>query len=85
MVPVWDFVIGIFARKALLNMGWILSIFSCQYLISQFIDKKNKKIYKMLNCILESIGIYCKKNFYVSMYFGYKKESIMKNIDFENF
>ena len=29
MLPVWDFVVGIFARKALLNMGWVLSTLSC--------------------------------------------------------
>ena len=32
MFPVWDFVVGIFARKALLNMGQVLSTFSCSYL-----------------------------------------------------
>ena len=29
MFPVWDFVIGIFARKALLNMGRLLSALIC--------------------------------------------------------
>ena len=29
MFPVWDFVVGIFARKALLNMSRVLSILSC--------------------------------------------------------
>ena len=32
MFPVWDFVVGIFARKALLNMRRVLSTFSCKYL-----------------------------------------------------
>ena len=32
MFPVWDFVVGIFAQKALLNMGLVLPILSCQYL-----------------------------------------------------
>ena len=32
MFPVWDFVVGIFARKALLNMGRVLSNLSCLYL-----------------------------------------------------
>ena len=26
MFPVWDFVVGIFVRKAMLNMGWVLSV-----------------------------------------------------------
>ena len=26
LFPVWDFVVGIFARKAMLSMGWVLSI-----------------------------------------------------------
>ena len=30
--PVWNFVVWISARKAMLYMGWVLSIFSCQYL-----------------------------------------------------
>ena len=30
--PVWDFMVGIFAQKAMLNIGWVLSILSCQYL-----------------------------------------------------
>ena len=29
MFPIWDFVVGIFARKALLKMGQVLSIHSC--------------------------------------------------------
>ena len=29
MFPIWDFMVGIFARKALLNMGWVLSILCC--------------------------------------------------------
>ena len=29
MCPVWDFVVGIFARKALLNSGRVLSTLSC--------------------------------------------------------
>ena len=29
MFPVWDFVVGIFARKTLLNMGHVLSTHSC--------------------------------------------------------
>ena len=29
MFPVWDFVVGIFARKALLNSGRVLSTLSC--------------------------------------------------------
>ena len=29
MFPVWDFVLGIFAREALLNMGWVLSTLNC--------------------------------------------------------
>ena len=29
MFPVWDFVVGIFARKALLNSGQVLSTLSC--------------------------------------------------------
>ena len=29
MFPIWDFVVEIFARKSLLNMGRVLSIFSC--------------------------------------------------------
>ena len=37
MYPVWDFVVGIFARKAMFNMGWVLSILSCQYLNSKYI------------------------------------------------
>ena len=35
MFPVWDFVVGILARKAMLHMGWVLSIPSCQYLYSK--------------------------------------------------
>ena len=30
--PVWDFVVGIFTRKALPNMGRVLSTLSCKYL-----------------------------------------------------
>ena len=30
--PVWDFVVGIFARKALLNSGRVFSTLSCWYL-----------------------------------------------------
>ena len=29
MFPVWDFVVGVFARKVLLVMGWVLSTLSC--------------------------------------------------------
>ena len=29
MFPIWDFVVGIFARKALLNMDWVLSTPNC--------------------------------------------------------
>ena len=29
MFPIWDFVVGIFARKTLLNSGRVLSILSC--------------------------------------------------------
>ena len=32
MFPVWNFVVGIFARKALHNMGRVLSTLSCKYL-----------------------------------------------------
>ena len=32
MFPVWDFVVGIFARKALLNMCRVLSTLNCQHL-----------------------------------------------------
>ena len=35
MIPVWDFVVAIFARNAMFNMGWVLSILSCQYLYSK--------------------------------------------------
>ena len=35
MFSVWDFVVGIFAQKAMLNIGWVLSIISCQYLYSK--------------------------------------------------
>ena len=38
MFTVWELVVGIFARKAMLNMGWVLSIRRCQYLYSK-IDK----------------------------------------------
>ena len=34
MFPVWDFVEGIFERKAMLNMGQVLPILICQYLYS---------------------------------------------------
>ena len=32
MFPVWDFVGGIFARKDMLYIGWVLLTLSCQYL-----------------------------------------------------
>ena len=35
MFPVWNFVVGIFARKAMLNMDWVFSTFSCQYLCTK--------------------------------------------------
>ena len=35
MFPVWDFVVRVFARKAMLNMGWVITIFNCQYLYSK--------------------------------------------------
>ena len=40
MFPVWDFVVGISARKAMLIMGWMLSTLLCQYLY----NKKLKRI-----------------------------------------
>ena len=42
MFPVWDFVVGIIAQKAMLNMGWVLSILSCQYLYNKYINEINK-------------------------------------------
>ena len=33
--PFWDFVVGIFARKAMLNMCWILSILNWLYLCNK--------------------------------------------------
>ena len=32
---IWDFVVGIFARKPMLHMGWVLSIICFQYLYSK--------------------------------------------------
>ena len=39
MFPIWDFVESIFARKAMLNMGWVLTTLSWQYLYNEKIDK----------------------------------------------
>ena len=35
MFPVWGNVVWVFARKAIFNMGWVLSIFSYLYLCSK--------------------------------------------------
>ena len=32
MLLVWVFIAGIFARKAMLHVGWVISTLSCQYL-----------------------------------------------------
>ena len=32
MFPVWDFVVWKLASKAKINMGWLFSTLSCQYL-----------------------------------------------------
>ena len=32
MFHVWYIVVGMVAQKAMLNIGWVLSTFSCQYL-----------------------------------------------------
>ena len=41
MFLVWDIVVGIIARKAMLNMDRVLSILSCQYLYEKI--NKNKE------------------------------------------
>ena len=38
MFPVWDFVVGIFIQKSMLNMNWVLSTLSCQHLYSEKIN-----------------------------------------------
>ena len=35
LFPVWDFVVRLFDRKAILNRGWVLSTLSCQYLYDE--------------------------------------------------
>ena len=46
MFPIWDFVLEIFAQKAMLDMGWVLSTFSCPYLCNKYrIENKIEKKY----------------------------------------
>ena len=58
MFPVWDFMVGVFARKAILDMGWVLSTLSWQdlYVINE--NNRNYKrvfywneIFKRVNCV----------------------------------
>ena len=40
--PVWDFVVGVFARKAKFNMGWVLSTHCYLYQLIGIYIKINK-------------------------------------------
>ena len=42
ILPVWDFVVGTLPWEAMLNMGWILPIFSYQCLYSNEINNKGQ-------------------------------------------
>ena len=44
--------VGIFSRKVMLHIGWVLSILSCQYLYSKWINKIDKLFNYFINILL---------------------------------